>query len=261
MGLIFALSRNLSGEILVGLLVQVNDSWSKFTAVSGAKREIAISSMTQRAGAARAAPSSANLVHAAITHASIAIAVCDRDFTVRFFNDAIGRLIDTVAAGPLPPLGGLPGLAMLRLLGIEEVVATSDIMSQGGWHGIAGGGGLGDPGRRADVHVAVEAFHDADRPAGWIITAVEHIAQPQPTRLSDQALIALSEKLTARECQVMLALQDGASNKVIAQRLEISPRTVEFHRARIMHRFAAKSVVDLVRRVTMDAHATLSSGC
>jgi FixJ family two-component response regulator len=56
----------------------------------------------------------------------------------------------------------------------------------------------------------------------------------------------------------MHALEEGASNKVIALRLGISPRTVEFHRAKIMHRFEAKSVVDLVRKVTSDVR--LSSG-
>jgi DNA-binding NarL/FixJ family response regulator len=233
----------------------------KFKPYPARKREVAISSMTQRAGAARAACPSADLVHAAMTQSSIAIAVCDHDFTVRFFNDAIGRLIGRVAASPLPALGGLPGMAMLGLLGIDDVVTVSDIMSHGGWRGIASLDASGDPGPRPEVHVAVEAFREGDRPAGWIITASDQIAQPARARPSDQALIASSDKLTARECEVMLALQEGASNKAIARRLEISPRTVEFHRARIMQRFAAKSIVDLVRRVTTDAHATLLSGC
>jgi FixJ family two-component response regulator len=39
----------------------------------------------------------------------------------------------------------------------------------------------------------------------------------------------------------------GRSNKKIAARIGISPRTVEFHRAHIMEKTAAKGLPDLVR--------------
>jgi FixJ family two-component response regulator len=39
----------------------------------------------------------------------------------------------------------------------------------------------------------------------------------------------------------------GRPNKVIAQELGVSEKTVEVHRARVMHKLNAHSVADLVR--------------
>jgi two-component system response regulator FixJ len=55
------------------------------------------------------------------------------------------------------------------------------------------------------------------------------------------------ESLTAREREVLDLLVVGDPNKVIAYRLDISPRTVEIHRARVMEKMRAKSLPDLVR--------------
>jgi two-component system response regulator FixJ len=54
-------------------------------------------------------------------------------------------------------------------------------------------------------------------------------------------------KLTPREREVMEMLVIGRANKVIAQALDCSPRTVEIHRARIMEKMAARSLPHLVR--------------
>ena len=53
--------------------------------------------------------------------------------------------------------------------------------------------------------------------------------------------------LTRRESQVLDALLAGGSSKVIAQKLGISHRTVEAHRASIMRKYAVKSLPDLFR--------------
>jgi two-component system response regulator FixJ len=65
-------------------------------------------------------------------------------------------------------------------------------------------------------------------------------------RLDAAALERLSQ-LTPRERDVLEALVSGHPNKVIAHRLQISPRTVEIHRARIMEKMAARSLSHLVR--------------
>lgn len=54
-------------------------------------------------------------------------------------------------------------------------------------------------------------------------------------------------RLTKRERQVMELLVDGKPNKVIAQDLNISPRTVELHRSRVMDKLHARSLSELVR--------------
>ena len=55
------------------------------------------------------------------------------------------------------------------------------------------------------------------------------------------------EQLTPREMEVLKALVSGQPNKQIAHQLEISPRTVEIHRARVMSKMAAPSLSHLVR--------------
>jgi FixJ family two-component response regulator len=53
--------------------------------------------------------------------------------------------------------------------------------------------------------------------------------------------------LTPREHQVMEMVVDGAANKVIAIDLDLSERTVEIHRAKVMEKMGARSVAHLVK--------------
>jgi two-component system response regulator FixJ len=55
------------------------------------------------------------------------------------------------------------------------------------------------------------------------------------------------ETLTPRERQVMDMVVDGAANKVIAIDLNLSERTVEIHRAKVMEKMGARSVAHLVK--------------
>ena len=68
---------------------------------------------------------------------------------------------------------------------------------------------------------------------------------------SQAALAQLAENnvalLTARERQVLEQLIAGRSNKVIAYELDISPRTVEIHRAHLMEKMKARSLSELIR--------------
>jgi two-component system response regulator FixJ len=58
-----------------------------------------------------------------------------------------------------------------------------------------------------------------------------------------------AEGLSTRQREVMKLAGAGLSNKEIATRLGISPRTVEIHRAWMMERMGARNVAELVRMV------------
>ncbi|MBI4924092.1 MAG: helix-turn-helix transcriptional regulator [Devosia nanyangense] len=53
--------------------------------------------------------------------------------------------------------------------------------------------------------------------------------------------------LTSREASVLALIIQGSTNRETAKVLGISPRTVEFHRANIMQKTAAKNLADLMR--------------
>ena len=55
------------------------------------------------------------------------------------------------------------------------------------------------------------------------------------------------ENLTEREREVMCLVVDGLTNKAVAARLNISEKTVEVHRARVMEKTGASSLSELVR--------------
>lgn len=70
----------------------------------------------------------------------------------------------------------------------------------------------------------------------------EKIARIQRTR-------SLLADLTEREREVMMLAVLGHPNKEIARRLGISHRTVEIHKAKIMHKTGAVNLLDLARLV------------
>jgi DNA-binding NarL/FixJ family response regulator len=55
------------------------------------------------------------------------------------------------------------------------------------------------------------------------------------------------DRLTAREREIVQLLADGKSTRAIAEKLCISPKTVETHRGHIMHKLGVGSIVELVR--------------
>ena len=79
-------------------------------------------------------------------------------------------------------------------------------------------------------------------PAGLTGIVVE-----ESTRAVPDAESSAFTLLTARERQVLQLLAEGKSTREAARLLEISPKTVETHRARIMSKVGLRSVAELAR--------------
>lgn len=59
-------------------------------------------------------------------------------------------------------------------------------------------------------------------------------------------------ELTPREIQVLDLMVEGKPNRQIAEELGISPKTLDIHRANVMHKMKARTTADLVRYRLLD---------
>lgn len=109
----------------------------------------------------------------------------------------------------------------------------------------------------SDVSAAVSALKAgaadyvivADEPSAKAALAsamAECLGAVRPITL-DATATARIERLTRREREVLIGLVEGGTNKSIAQKLGISPRTVELHRAQVMNRLNASTLTELLQ--------------
>ncbi len=76
--------------------------------------------------------------------------------------------------------------------------------------------------------------------------AIKYDSQLRRDQAESQILLKRLAQLTPRELEVMKQLVEGKANKIIARELGITYKTVEVHRARIMEKTQANSIVELV---------------
>ena len=154
--------------------------------------------------------------------------------------DAAGCVIADIR---MPGMGGLELLEELARRGIAmpAIVITA--------HGSVGAARRAFKARALDF--LEKPFEEDDA-----IEAVESAFARERARLA--ALEAREERsaqlsnLTARERQVAELLVQGLHHGDIGERLGISSRTVEVHKARIMAKVGARSLAELVR-ITLDS--------
>ena len=80
-----------------------------------------------------------------------------------------------------------------------------------------------------------------DRIEQALALSAEHLASDR----AREAVRGRLEELTDREKDVMRLVVEGVPNKLIADQLDISVRTVEVHRARVFDKMQVKSAVEL----------------
>ena len=80
-----------------------------------------------------------------------------------------------------------------------------------------------------------------------VVQAIELDTRQRAAQQGAQTVRTLLAQLTERERQVMDLILAGKMNKVIADELAISMRTVEVHRARLFDKMGVKSAVELAQ--------------
>jgi two-component system response regulator FixJ len=96
----------------------------------------------------------------------------------------------------------------------------------------------------------LEKPFDESRLAESIRRAIGEASEKKHDAARREQLTARLDSLSDRQRQVFDLAVSGMSNKEIADRLAISVRTVEIHRAWVMERMGARNIAELVR---MDA--------
>jgi FixJ family two-component response regulator len=102
--------------------------------------------------------------------------------------------------------------------------------------------------RRGAIHFLEKPFNDDALIAALedALQRAENVAQQGP---GDEQATRRLARLTARERQVLDLVVKGKLNKVIADQLGISIKTVELHRSRVMQKMQATSIAQLVQIV------------
>lgn len=67
--------------------------------------------------------------------------------------------------------------------------------------------------------------------------------------IEEEQLRTRVDSLTNREMEVLILVAEGLTNRAIGDRLEISPRTVETHRERVMGKLRIRTVAGMTRFV------------
>jgi RNA polymerase sigma factor (sigma-70 family) len=62
-----------------------------------------------------------------------------------------------------------------------------------------------------------------------------------------QEVMQLLDRISGREREVLELVADGMSSKEIARQLDLSPRTIEVHRANLFSKLGVDSLADLIR--------------
>ena len=166
-------------------------------------------------------------------------AVCMYDSATNFLAKLEGLQAGVIISDVRMP--GMDGLELQRRL-IEKGVKFPVIVMTG----------------HADVPLAVEAMKGGavdflEKPfaddviLAAVDTATMGLRQSMGTGSDTIRIQERLKSLSERERQVLSGLLMGHPNKTIAYDLDLSPRTVEVHRANVMTKMGASSLSELVR--------------
>lgn len=88
---------------------------------------------------------------------------------------------------------------------------------------------------------------DADALFESVELAQARAAAMAGSKLREAVARSRIERLTQRERQVLTGVANGLSNRMIGDKLSISPRTVEIHRSNMLNKMGANRTSDAIR--------------
>lgn len=162
-----------------------------------------------------------------------------QDFLDRFDRDAVGAVVLDVR---MPGLSGTTVLDLLRAQGADQPVI------------LLTGHGTVDMCRRAFKAGAVEFLEKPvdDEP---LLEAIHHAirghVQSRERLAANREARERYATLSEREREVLALVVTGLTNKEIGRALQLSPRTVETHRAHLSEKLQADSLALLIRRYAL----------
>jgi two-component system, LuxR family, response regulator FixJ len=159
-----------------------------------------------------------------------------QQFLAGFDRDAIGAVVLDVR---MPGMGGLALLDALRASGADQPVI------------LLTGHGTVEMCRRAFKSGAAEFLEkpvDDEALLEAVQATVRTHSRSRERDSADRAARERFARLSEREREVLALVIEGLTAKQIARRLELSPRTVETHRAHLSEKLEVESLAQLVRR-------------
>lgn len=138
----------------------------------------------------------------------------------------------------LPDLSGIEIIERLRDLG-----ATQPIVFISGYAEVA----HAIQAMKLGVHDFLEKPFTNDAILAAIHSALARDAAARAERALMGDVAQRFARLSARETQVMEMVVKGMPNRVIAENLTLSPKTIEVHRANVMAKLEVNSLADLVK--------------
>jgi len=123
-----------------------------------------------------------------------------------------------------------PALPVILITGHGDIAMAVDAIKQGAFD-------------------FIEKPFDDEQLMPRIQAAIESGQRMRVEREEKTNLAKRVAELSPRQVEVMELVAEGLSNKEIALKLQISPRTVENYRAWVMEKMGASNLADLVRKV------------
>jgi two-component system, LuxR family, response regulator FixJ len=177
---------------------------------------------------------------------AVSLLLRNAGFEIRSYPSAEAFLSEVDCSRPiclltdlrLPEMDGIALFRHLVRLGTEPAVVV-----------ITGHGDI--PMAVAALKEGVVDFVEKPFDPGMLLDSVREASQRAATNQERKVVATDIETrrsaLSPRETEVLMLLMEGHLNKVIAAKLEMSIRTAEHHRARILEKMGARSLSQLIK--------------